>query len=142
MRDNSKVEVVGKNIHPSIPVFFKQRMEQHSIAGAITRADTDNWIIYEIHRPKYGDTVRVYLTDAYLFTEFDLDEMRSELGKNDFVLVARPEAGYTPQSRESGRQTQLGVGKLGDFMGALNKRNMWEYLTKEEREEQAKLNGN
>jgi hypothetical protein len=116
-------------------------MAQHSCVGVWSRADSEESIIYHIVRPQHGDTVRVFLTDAYLFTELDLDTMRSVLSPNDFVLIARPEAGYTRQARESGRQTQLGVGKLAEFMGALNKRNLWEYLTMEEREEQAKLRG-
>ncbi len=91
--------------------------------------------VYELDRRKFKDTIRVWLSDAYRFTDMDYYNRPKELRAGDYILIAKPEGGdgSSKQLIDAGR---IGVGKLADFMGALNVRQMWTYVptTDEERQ--------
>jgi hypothetical protein len=50
-----------------------------------------------------------------------------ELKAGDYILIAKPEGGGGVDN-ELMASTQIGVGKLGELMGALNVRRMWTYV--------------
>jgi hypothetical protein len=85
-------------------------------------------------RSKQRDTILVWLTDAYFFTEMDYHNRPLVLRTGDFILVAKPEGGFGV-SDDLVEQARIGVGQIGKLMGALNTRQMWTYLTPDEREE-------
>jgi hypothetical protein len=99
-------------------------MRVHSMVKSFKRIDVPGEIVYEITRHIFDDTVRVWLSDAYRFTEMDFINRPSALKAGDFILIAKPEAnGFF----ESDDETQIGMGKIGELMGALNVREMWTY---------------
>jgi hypothetical protein len=123
MRPAISVQVMGKDLHYTIPIFFEKRMNDHSMVASLRRLPNDDETIYEIRRNRYDDTVRVWLSDHYHHTEMDIYNRPREIRSGDYILIARPEAadegGYSLEN--------IRVGKLRDFMGALNKRQMWKY---------------
>lgn len=128
---------MGDNLHPTILTFFESRMGSHSVVQSITRIHVDGEVVYEIKRARYGDTIRVWLSDAYHFTEIDLENRPSCLKGGDYIMIARPEGGHVIDS-ETVKETKIGIGKLAEFMGALNKRQMWTYVPPSEEEKAAR----
>lgn len=130
MWPSSPVPLMGKDLHPTIPVFFEKRMSEHSNVKSFRRLPSDTDIIYEIKRKRFDDVVRVWLADQYHFSETDFHNRPPEIRAGDYVLIARPEAqpdyGYS--------DGKIRIGKIGDFMGALTKRNMWTYVSPSDEE--------
>jgi hypothetical protein len=117
---------MGTDLYYTIPQFFEKRMQEHGCVKSLRRLDVDNEFIYEIVRAKYDDKIKVWLSDVYLFTEFDYDNRPRLLTKGDFILIAKPEGSYNV-SAELLKRVKIGVGKIGELMGALNKEKMWAY---------------
>lgn len=118
---------MGDDLHPSIIEFFERRMLEHSNVADFQRLEVDGEIVYSIKRRKFGDEIRVWLSDAYHFSEMDFYNKPKEIVEGDFILIARPEAGAT-RMFSSDIYSRISTGKIGDFMGALNIRNMWKYV--------------
>lgn len=118
---------MGRDLHYTIPKFFEDRMHEHSAVAEIRKLNVQDELVYEILRSKYGDKVRVWLSDAYHFTEMDYFNRPSELKAGDYILIAKPE-GNGGVSNQLIEEAKIGVGKLGEFMGALNIRRMWTYV--------------
>ena len=100
-------------------------MNSHGQVESFRRMPISDEIIYEISRRKFGDVVRVWLTDTYEFGQGDFLNRPHELRRGDFILIARPEAFSYMQSDE---HSQIAIGKIGFLMGALNHRQMWRYV--------------
>ncbi|RWE84484.1 MAG: hypothetical protein EOS63_03090 [Mesorhizobium sp.] len=117
---------MGKDLHYSIMRFLEKRLDEHSAAKKWERKDLDDWIMYTISRYKFNDGVRVCLSDAYKFTDFDYHNRPPFLTIGDYILVAKPEGGLMV-SGHLVDAARIGVGKLGEMMGALNSKEMWRY---------------
>jgi hypothetical protein len=121
---------MGINLHPSIIDFFERRMADHSAVVSCERLPRDDEIIYAITRRKYGDKIQVWLADQYRFDYADFLNRPGEIKAGDYILIARPEA----TGIGSDEDARIGVGKIGELMGALNKREMWKYVPPSEEE--------
>lgn len=124
---------MGKDLHPSILDFFKDRMSGHNNVASFREESDDENYLFRIARARQRDEILVWLTDAYLFTDADYYARPAKLSAGDYIVVAKPEGGFhVPQ--EAIDDQFIGVGQIGKFMGALNSRKMWTYLTRDERE--------
>ena len=109
-------------------------MSNHSNVADIEDVSSDDEYLFRITRARQRDRILVWISDAYLFTDMDYHNRAPELERGDFILVGKPEGGV--QVDEALIEAErIGVGQIGKLMGALNARNMWEYLTPQEREE-------
>jgi hypothetical protein len=124
---------MGNNLYYTIPKFFEDRMREHSMVTETRRLDVEGELVYEITRHRYSDTIRVWLSDAYRFTEMDFFNRPKELKAGDYILIAKPEGGGGV-SEQLVADARIGVGKLGELMGALNVRAMWTYVPPTEEE--------
>jgi hypothetical protein len=128
---------LGNDLYYTIPIFFEDRMREHSSVSAIRKLEVEGEFVYELDRHKFQDTVRVWLSDAYHFTDMDYYTRPKELRAGDYILIAKPEGGG-----EVGKQltdaVQIGVGKLSELMGALTVRHMWTYVPPTEEELKAR----
>lgn len=124
---------MGKDLHPSINSFFLTRMNEHDAVSGIEIIQNDDDYIYELRRKRFGDTITVWLSDAYLFTDADFHNRPAGVTAGDYIIVGKPEGGIAVDY-ELIRQYRVGVGKIGKFMGALNFQEPWRFLTGEERE--------
>jgi hypothetical protein len=118
---------MGSDLYYTIRRFFEDRISGHSMVATIRKLDVEGEIVYEITRLQYRDTIRVWLSDACLFTEMDYFNRPKELRAGDYILIAKPE-GNGGVTDELIAITQIGVGKLGTLMGALNVRKLWAYV--------------
>jgi hypothetical protein len=128
---------MGNDLYYTIPRFFEEPMREHSMVLSVRRLDVEGEIVYELSRHKYCDTVRVWLSDAYRFTEMDYYNRPKELKAGDYILIAKPEGGGGV-SDQLVATTRIAVGKLGELMGALNVAKMWTYVPPTEEEQRAR----
>lgn len=128
-----------KDLYYTIPEYFIKRMREHSNVESIQDQSTEDYFIFRVNRLNPRDSVRIWLSDAYRFTEMDFHNRPEELEPGDYALIAKPEGGGGV-SYELIKDARIGVGKLAELMGALTKRNMWEYEppTWEERQRRKK----
>jgi hypothetical protein len=124
---------MGKDLYYSIPKFFEARMAEHSAVVSCEQLPIEEEYIYRIVRANYSDRVQIWLADQYHFTDMDFYNRPRQLSAGDYILIAKPEANGGA-SRDLIRQYRIGVGKLGELMGALNKREMWTYVPPDDEE--------
>jgi hypothetical protein len=117
---------MGKDLHYSIMKFLEKRLDGHSAVKSWERHDREDWITYTIQRFRFDDQITICLSDAYRFTDFDYHNRENFLSSGDYILVAKPEGGVAV-SGPLVDASEIGVGKLGEMMGALNSRQMWKY---------------
>lgn len=101
-------------------------MEAHSNVLGVEDVSTEDFFLYRIRRLRPNDSVLVWLSDAYRFTDMDFHNRPEELGPGDFILIAKPEGGGGA-SAQLINEARIGVGKLAELMGALTKRDVWAY---------------
>jgi len=130
---------MSKDLYYTIPQYFVARMHEHSAVLAVEDASTEEHFLYRIRRNRYGE-ILVWLSDAYTFTDMDYVNRPAELREGDYIVIAKPEGGGGA-SEHLIEASKIGVGKLADFMGALNSRAMWTYEAPswEERQERKRL---
>ena len=126
---------MGRNLHSQNLAFFLARLEEHDRVESFDVMDNSDEYLYRICRPLGLPEVRVHLSDAYEYTRGEFltrpDEIRV---RNSFVVLGLPHAHeIAPTMIEEARESGVGLGRIGKFMGALNRRNVWEYETTEER---------
>jgi len=121
------------DLYYTIPKFFEDRMREHSMVESFEKMNVKDEHIYEITRKKYADTVRIWLSDAYIFTSTDYYNRPKELRAGDYIVIAKPEGGGGA-NEDLIERTRIGVGKLGELMGALYVRDMWTYEPPSEEE--------
>jgi hypothetical protein len=126
---------VSKDLYYTIPQYFLERMHEHSNVLDVEDLSTDEFYLYRIHRRREGDTILVWLSDAYLFTDMDYHNRPVELDPGDYILVAKPEGG-AQVSPELIATERIGVGMLAELMGALTKREPWKYIPPDWKEKQ------
>jgi hypothetical protein len=118
---------VGLDLQYTIFPFFEERMKEHSHVASVQRLSVEGECIYEIERSKFRDRVKVWLSDAYMFTEMDYYNRPKELTAGDYILIAKPE-GSGGVHHDLIDTTKIGVGKLKELMGALTVAKMWTYV--------------
>lgn len=117
---------MSKDLYYTIPQYFLERMHTHSNVISIDDVSTDEFYVYRIHRTRPRDSIFVWLSDAYRFTDMDYHNRPHVLGAGDYILVAKPEGGFRV-SPELIAEARIGVGMLAELMGALTKPEMWMY---------------
>lgn len=110
--------------------FFEQRMNAHS--GVVSlKAVGDG--VYEI-TTKHRKTVRIFICECYSFGAAEYVETTQALGELDAIVINSAWCGYTMEAKRLARNDEVGLFKIGNFMSALNKADLWDHLTEEEHE--------
>ena len=118
---------MGKDLHYTIISFFRDRMAEHSQFEEYSLVKDDDEILYKVVRPNNLPDLIVHLSDSYIYRLHDFYSKPPMLSDGDFILIARPEAKYTAEVQRLAVQNKIGIGKLGEFLGALHKRDTWTY---------------
>jgi hypothetical protein len=128
---------MGKDLYYTIIQFFQKRMSEHDAVFRCRQLDIEGEYIFEIDRVKFPGRPKIWLADQYRFTDMDYDNRPEVLKAGDYILVAKPEAGFSVDP-ELIRASRIGVGKLGEFMGALRVSEMWKYVPPTDEEKKAR----
>ena len=118
---------MGKDLHYLIIKFFQERMNEHNKVMSYFKLHDDSDILYFIERVQGLPDLTVHLSDAYRYTLHDYYSKPSSVNAGGFVLIARPEAKFDDSLVEVAAQDKIGIGKIGKFLGALNRINVWTY---------------
>jgi hypothetical protein len=118
--------------------FFESRMRAHQRVQGLSRTEEDG--VYLL-RLVDGRQLRVFVCECYSFGVAEYHEVLDNIGKVDAVVISSAWCGYTRQAKEYTREQHVGLFKVGEFMGALNKPKIWEYMSQEEKERQSRKSG-
>jgi len=110
--------------------FFEARMQQLGSVRNLTNLDVG---LYEIERNGY-ENIKVFICECYSFGVAEYIEVKNNYGDIDAVIINSNWCNYTTEAKHFCYDEQVGLFEIGEFMGALTKENIWEYLTKEQRE--------
>ena len=78
----------------------------------------------------------VHLTDAYRYGLAEFYARPTQLRSGSYVVIGMPHADAATEAIETAKLAQVGIGHIGKFMGALNYKRMWEYMTPDERRQE------
>jgi hypothetical protein len=110
--------------------YFEEQMKWHNKVSSLSKNGDGT---YNLKRTQ-GDTLRVFICECYAFGIAEYMETFQKLGKLDAVIINSAWCGYSYQAKEHCRKAQVGLFKVGEFMGALNIKDYWNYITPEEKE--------
>ncbi len=123
-------------LHYTILKFFEARMDEHDCVEAFTRLPVEGEYVYLIERTHGRSAINVLLSDAYRFGVADFLGRPGEIGKGDFILIAKPHGDCDDESVARARREGIGLGDIRKLMGALNLGDVSKYLTPAEKEAQ------
>lgn len=110
--------------------FFEERMREHHKVRQLHKRGNG---VYEIEL-KSGNALRVFICECYSFGMAEYYEVKQNLGKVDVIVISSAWCGYTDDVKLHSRQIRVGVFNIRDFMAALNRERLWEYLNDDEKE--------
>jgi len=110
--------------------FFEARMRGH---GRIKAMSASAEGVYDLTLTT-GVSIRVFICECYSFGAAEYVETTSKLGRLDAIIINSAWCGYTSDAKRTARAEKVGLYKIGDFMAALNRPNLWDYLNEGEKE--------
>ncbi|WP_326525551.1 hypothetical protein [Sphingomonas sp.] len=87
--------------------------------------------VYRLIRAN-GDTLRTFICECYAFGVAEYMETVAQLGHLNAVIINSAWCGYSPDARRHCRDDNVGLFRIGEFMGALHSDEYWAYLTDQE----------
>ena len=118
---------MGKDIHKSIIRFLFDKLDNHQAVEDYEDLSNNDHYIFRIHRTNNRQTVTLFLTDCYHYSEFDYLSKPSILDEGGFILIAKPESDFPKDTQDNMIQDKIIIGKIGILMGALHKEEFWCY---------------
>lgn len=80
---------------------------------------------------KNGDEIQACFTGKYVFSEFELAEMRRSHPDVNCVVMGSSWLRYTVGAKECAKDQQIGLFTVNELFGALNRRHkFWQYVPK------------
>lgn len=110
--------------------FFEARMRGHSRVAAFKGNDAG---VYDLTLAS-GGSIRIFICECYSFGLAEYIETIEKLGRLDAIVINSAWCGYTWDAKRTSRSDKVGLYKIGDFMAALNKPEVWDYLNDAEKE--------
>ena len=118
--------------------FFEERMLDHD---KVVSLDVIKAGLYDV-KLKTLKVIRVFVCECYSFDIAEYHEVRDNYGDIDAIVIHSNWCGYTPNVKYYCMQKEVGVFDVGGFMGAINRRKFWTYITKEEKEREKTMRNN
>lgn len=127
---------MGQTLRPEHLNFFTERMDEHDRVVTWTPIFHKHEFLFTIKRQLHHSTnnIVVHLTDAYRYGLAEFYSRPKQLRAGSFVVIGMPHASAPSEVIKEARKHRVGVGHIGKFMGALNYRRVWEYMTPTERQ--------
>ncbi len=131
---------MGKALRPEHLEFFANRMNEHDRVISWQVIPSDEEFLFQITRRvgSSNQSLVVHLTDSYRYGLAEFYARPRQLRRGAFVVIGMPHADASEEVIEEAKNSQIGIGHIGKFMGALNYRKVWEYITPEEQARKAK----
>lgn len=110
--------------------FFERQMRSHSKVSDIRNTGDGLYAVELIDKR----TLVVFICECYSFGIAEYYESIERLGDLNAVIINSNWCSYTMDVKLQCREHNVGIFDIKGFMAALNLKNYWEYLTKEEKE--------
>ena len=126
---------MGKALRQEHLSFFINRMNEHDRVMNCELIPDDDEYLFRISRrlsPGFNDVI-VHLTDVYRYSLAEFLARPNHLKSGSFVVIGMPHARADSHVINRARIHRIGVGDVAKFMGALNSKNIWEYMSPAER---------
>lgn len=129
---------MGKALRPEHRDFFTARMDEHNLVSNWELIANQHEYLFRIRRTLSGcaSDMIVHLTDAYRYGLAEFFARPTQLRAGSYVVIGMPHADAEPEVIDEAKQHLIGIGHIGKFMGALNYKNIWEYMTPDERQQE------
>jgi hypothetical protein len=108
--------------------FFEARMRGHS---RVKSTDSRGGGIYDLMLVN-GSSICAFICECYSFGVAEYVETVGKVGGLNAIIINSAWCGYTLDAKRTARADKVGLYKIADFMAALNKANVWEYLSDSE----------
>ena len=109
--------------------FFESALGDHSKVRSVQELGDG---IYEI-RLLDGRRLKVFVCECYSFGLAEYIETIDNLEKLDAIIINSQWCGFTQDAWLQGWKDKVFVGRVGGLMGALNRRDPWNYMDEAER---------
>lgn len=110
--------------------FFENLLKSHDKISNFKKIQ-DGFYNIEIND---GRILKIFICDCYSFGIAEYHEVVEQLGSINAIVINSNWCGYSPDVKQHCKDLKIGVFRIGGFMGAINTKNFWEYLTPEEKE--------
>jgi hypothetical protein len=110
--------------------FFERTMTSHRRITSVAKEVSG---LYRLTRSN-GETIRVFICECYSFGVAEYMETLEQLGDVNAIVINSAWCGYTYDAKLQCRREHVGLFMIGEFMGALNQRDFWRYLTDTQKE--------
>ena len=108
-------------------VFIEDALRGHSKVASFQRQED---ILFVIERRGALPTVRALLVNKYVFGIADLIRAMAEFPNLDVILVCGAWCGFSTDAYDQGKQHGIGMFTPKEFLGALWKKDISRYTTK------------
>ena len=121
---------MGRSLRPEHITFFTTRMNEHNLVVSWEPIADKHEYLFKVQRTLQGSVneVIVHLTDAYRYGLADFFARPGQLKAGSYVVIGMPHADAGQSVIDKAKEHRIGVGRIGNFMGALNYQNIWEYM--------------
>ncbi|MBD9509922.1 hypothetical protein IB265_24410 [Ensifer sp. ENS10] len=109
--------------------FFEDRMSLHENVGDLVELGDG---LFELKRIS-GEQLRVFVCECYTFGVAEFIETREHCGDLNAIVISSNWCGYTDEVKDHCKDIQIGVFTIGEFMGALNREDFWNYVVPDEK---------
>ena len=106
--------------------FFEGKLTAHSAIAHWERSGSSGQL-YSITRER-GDNFLLHLSDLYTLGEADYHHLTSSIPGLKCIVSISGYNRYTPEAKERAVKEKVGLFKFGEFFGAMNVQNFWEYV--------------
>lgn len=100
----------------SIISFFEQALAGHNRVQGVTRTQD---IVFSIALHN-GTTLKMLLLNEYCLGLAAVLKAKAEFPDVEYIVTSANWNGYTPEAKEYGRKSGIGIFNAGEFFGALN----------------------
>ena len=126
---------MGKALRQEHIDFFTARMNEHDRVINWEPIASQDEYLFKITRTFSGskrDAI-VHLTDAYRYGLAEFYARPDQLRAGSYVVMGMPHADAAAEVIEMAKLAHIGIGHIVKFMGALTHKNIWEYISPDER---------
>ncbi len=126
---------MGKALRQEHIEFFTARMNHYDRVINWEPIASQDEYLFKVTRTLSGSKsdVVVHLTDAYRYGRAEFYARPGQLRAGSYVVIGMPHADAATEVIETAKLAHIGIGHIGKFMGALNHKNIWEYISPDER---------
>jgi hypothetical protein len=109
--------------------FFRHAMLGHSQVEACKKLAPNKFCIV---RAAPLSEITVLLVDVYTISHADIIKAMSDEPEIDCLITISSWSGYTREAKEYGKQHEVGVYLVSEFLGALWQQDHWNYVRRDD----------